>query len=74
MILVKDDENMYGKWYQLKNTNSAFNTNPRNPEIFAFDFNEIENEINKIDVLHNYNSTLENFNKDEMLENIEKII
>lgn len=74
LILVKDDENMYGKWYQLKNTNSAFNTTPRTPEIFAFDFNEIENEINKIDVLHIYNSTLENFNKDEMLENIEKII
>ena len=74
LILVKDDENMYGKWYQLKNTNSGLNSNPRTPEIFAFDFNEIEDELTKINALHIYNSTLENFNKDEMLENIEKII
>ena len=74
LILVNDNESIYGKWYQLKNSNSVFNQNPRTPEIFAFDFNEIEKELHYIDAMHIYNSTLEEYNKDEMLENIEKII
>ena len=73
-ILVNDNESIYGKWYQLKNSNSVLNQNPRTPEIFAFDFNEIEKELHYIDSMHIYNSTLEEYNKDEMLENIEKII
>lgn len=74
LILVYDTENIYGKWYQLKNSNSVFNQNPRTPEIFAFDFNEIEKELHYINVMHRYNSTLEEYNQDEVLENMEKII
>ncbi len=74
LILVNDNENIYGKWYQLKNSNSAFNQIPRTPEIFAFEFNEIEEELHYINVMHIYNSVLEEYNKDEMIENMEKII
>ena len=74
LILVNDNENIYGKWYQLKNSNSAFNQIPRTPEIFAFEFNEIEKELHYINVMHIYNSVLEEYNKDEMIENMEKII
>ena len=61
------------KWSIFHLTNTL-NQNPRTPEIFAFDFNEIEKELHYIDSMHIYNSTLEEYNKDEMLENIEKII
>lgn len=74
LILVYDPESIYGKWYQLKNSNSVFNQNPRTPEIFAFDFNEIEEELPYINTMHIYTSTLEEYNKDEMLENMGKII
>ena len=74
LILVYDPESIYGKWYQLKNSNSVFNQNPRTPEIFAFDFNEIEEELPYINTMYIYTSTLEEYNKDEMLENMGKII
>lgn len=74
LILVNDMETIYGKWYQLKNRNSAFNQNPRTPETFAFDFNEIEEELNDINAIHIYTSKLEEYNKNELLENIEEFI
>ena len=74
LILVKDEESMYGKWFQIKNRNSAFCRNPRMPEPFAFDFHEIENEIKHMNVMHIYTSTIEEFNKEELLGNIEGII
>ena len=74
LILVNDTETIYGKWYQLKNRNSAFNQNPRTPEIFAFDFNEIEEKLNYITAMHIYTSTLEEYNKNELLENMEEFI
>ena len=74
LILVYDTESIYGHWYQLKNSNSPFNQNPRTPELFAFDFNEIEEELHYINAMHIYNSSLEEYNKDEMLENMGKII
>ena len=74
LILVNDTETIYGKWYQLKNRNSAFNQNPRISEIFAFDFNEIEEELNDINAIHIYTSKLEEYNKNELLENMEEFI
>ena len=74
LILVYDPDCIYGKWYQLKNRNSAFNQNPRTPEVFAFEFDEIEEEIQYINAVHTYTSTLETYSKDEVLENIEKIM
>lgn len=74
LILVKDEESMYGKWYQIKNKNSVFNSEPRIPDTFAFDFNEIEDEIKKMNAIHIYKSSIEDFDKDELLENIESII
>ena len=74
LILVHDNESIYGEWYQLKNSNSAFNQNPRTPEIFAFDFDEIEEELGYINAMHIYQSSLEKFSKDEMIENIGNII
>ena len=65
---------MYGKWYQLKNKNAVFNQEPRYPEPFAFDFNELEEEIQQINSTHIYTSSLEEFDKEELLNNIEGII
>ena len=44
------------------------------PEPFAFDFHEIENEIKQMNAMHIYTSTIEEFNKEELLGNIEGII
>jgi len=74
LILVKDEDSMYGKWYQIKNRNGVFNREPRLPEPFAFDFHEIEDELVKMDSIHVYTSNIEEFNTKELLENIEKII
>lgn len=74
LILLDDEKNMYGKWYQLKNKNAVFNPEPRYPEPFAFDFNELEEEIQQINSTHIYTSCLEEFNKEELLNNIEGII
>lgn len=57
LILVYDTESIYGHWYQLKNSKSPFNQNPRTPELFAFDFNEIEEELYYINAMHIYNSS-----------------
>lgn len=74
LILVKDEESMYGKWYQIKNRNHALSREPRLPEPFAFDFHEIENEIKLMNAVHIYTSSIEEFNKEELLGNIESII
>lgn len=74
LILVEDDECMYGKWYQIKNRNHALSREPRLPEPFAFDFHEIEDELGKMNAIHIYTSNIEPFNKEELLGNIESII
>lgn len=73
-LLLVQDESMYGKWYQLKNRNSGLNMNLRLPEPFAFDFHEIEKELGYINCTHIYTSSLEEYNKYELLNGIEKII
>ena len=74
LILVEDDECMYGKWYQIKNRNHALSREPRLPEPFAFDFREIEDELGKMNAIHIYTSNIEPLNKEELLGNIESII
>lgn len=74
LVLVEDEESMYGKWYQIKNRNNALYRTPRLPEPFAFEFNEIEDELGKINAMHIYTSNVEMLNIDELLGNFEKII
>ncbi len=74
LILITDTENIYGKWYQIKNRESAFYENTRETEVFAYDFDEIEEGIKYINAINQYKSTLEEYNAEEMLKNIGEII
>ena len=48
---------MYGDWFILTNTNSAL-SRQRRIEPFGFSLKELPKEINHIDALHIYDSTL----------------
>lgn len=66
IILLESNDELYGEWLLLENTNSGFSTR-RRPEPFAFEFNELEKEIQYIDVMHIYNTKVENFNIEKFM-------
>ena len=53
------------------NTNSAFNRTSRN-EPFGFTFEELPKEMNNIDVTHNYNLQLLEYDDSVILEYLSK--
>lgn len=70
IILLESNDELYGEWLLLENTNSGFSTK-RRPEPFAFEFNELEKEIQYIDVMHIYNTKVENFNIEKFMTYIQ---
>ncbi|MCD1262025.1 hypothetical protein B5M42_024905 [Paenibacillus athensensis] len=51
LLLVEQEDNLYGKWYILKNRVGAFyQANERIVEPFAVDFNGLEDLVNKLNV------------------------
>lgn len=56
LLLVESDEDDYGYWVSLLNTNSIITNNPRTPEPFPFSMNEIETELPLINTTHIYNT------------------
>jgi serine/threonine protein kinase len=52
-LLLKNDEQPYGTWYTLSNSNSALVPRDR-PNPFPFEFNEIESEIQLVRCMHIY--------------------
>ena len=73
IILLENEEDMYGDWYVLTNTNSALATkHRRNVEPFAFKFDELDREIECIGAMHVYNTQVEQLSVDHFVEYIEK--
>lgn len=62
LLLLEQEDDIYGLWNCLINVNSGFSMNPRKPEPFAFDFNELEKEIHNINVTHIYVISPEQYN------------
>ena len=54
--------------------NLVNNFNVRNVIFNIGSYNEIEEELNDINAIHIYTSKLEEYNKNELLENIEEFI
>lgn len=69
ILLLKNDDGIYGDWYILENSTSAFaRTNRQSP--FGFELSELPKEINNIGVLHIYNLNLYPFSVEKLLEYI----
>lgn len=67
LILLEDNGNIYGKWIQVENTNSGLSNFSR-IEPFAFEINELENEVKLFNVMNTYNSKVEPLNIKKILE------
>ena len=65
-MLVQDEEELYGEWFILENTNSGLVQSNR-PDPFAFDFDEIEKGVQQINVMSRYNSNIEKFNIEKFM-------
>lgn len=53
ILLLENKDELYGEWFILENYNSGFSTK-RRPEPFAFELDELEEEIQYIDAIHIY--------------------
>lgn len=58
LILLEND--IYGEWFIMINKNTPGYASPRKPEPFAFDFNELEEEIKYVNSHHIYYSEIKN--------------
>jgi hypothetical protein len=67
LLVEKPEDNTYGEWYILKNTNSGFSTTSR-IEPFPFEFNEIERELQTIRAMHIYNTEVSALNLQDFQE------
>lgn len=70
IILLENNNELYGEWILLENTNCGFSTR-RRPEPFAFEFNELEKEIQYINVMHIYNTKVEAFNIEKIMSYVQ---
>lgn len=67
LLLLKNEGSMYGDWFILENTLSAFSHENR-PSPFGFSLSELPEEINLINAVHIYNSDLSPYNKYKILQ------
>jgi len=56
ILLLKQEDDLYGKWLFIANTNSGFSNKQRTPEPFAFRLSELEKEVPLMKSTHIYNS------------------
>ena len=69
ILLLQNGEELYGEWFILENTISGlFQRNRLEP--FAFDFNEIEKEVQRISVMGRYNSNIEDLRIEKFMNYI----
>lgn len=66
LLLLENQEGLYGDWYILNNTNSGFNRSPRIAP-FGFTIKELPKEIMLITATHIYNSELIDFDETQFL-------
>lgn len=75
LLLVKEEStDIYGKWLLLTNTNNALVTKPRMPEPFALNSTELERKLKVLNALDIYDTKVEDFKIDPILELIKKHI
>ncbi len=74
ILLVEKEGEIYGEWVILWNTNSGLNSYPRTPEPFAFDFHEIEREIQTIGATHIYNIKVEPLQIEQFIKFLDESI
>lgn len=67
LLLLKNENSMYGDWYILENRNSSLSRTGRN-EPFGFELNELPKEIKYIDCMHIYTSELKQFDITKIYE------
>lgn len=67
LLLLKTNDDIYGDWYLLENTNNPFNNNQR-PEPFGFEIHELPKKVNLINVTSIYQSKLYPFDKKKLEE------
>lgn len=72
IVLVENNEDIYGQWFILRNTNSGFGRTPR-MEPFPFELEEIEREIQLITATHIYNTEVLNLDMDLFKEFIMRL-
>lgn len=72
LVLLENPKDIYGEWYTSFNTNSALSRSER-IEPFAFDFDEIEREI-QITGMHIYVKSISPFSVDRIKEFIANYI
>ena len=72
ILLLENNDDEYGDWYILYNTNSGINKRPRQ-EPFAFSDTELAKEIRHIDSTYIYSSLVEEYNLGRFQELISKV-
>lgn len=65
IVLIEKDNDIYGEWLVLKNSNSGF-SNRHREEPFFFEYEEFEKEIQHIGVMHIYNTEILPLNIEEI--------
>ncbi len=67
ILLLKNKGSLYGDWFILTNTNTAFNRQHR-PEPFGFTLKELPDEIVNINVTHIYDLRLSEFKESVLFD------
>ena len=67
ILLLKNEDSLYGDWFVLTNTNSVFNKRWRE-EPFGFNIDELPKEIVHINAMHIYNLKLTEFSETVLLD------
>ena len=71
LLLLKVDNEIYGEWFVLENTNSGFGNSNR-PEPFGFRLDELPREIEFLRTIHIYDIKIMSFDINYIIEFISK--
>lgn len=67
ILLLKNDDSIYGDWFILENSSNALSREKRKSP-FGFQLSELPKEIELIDAMHIYVSKLYPYTKDKLLQ------
>lgn len=75
LLLVKNDDDVYGEWLVMINTNSkVFGSQERIPEPFCFSLNELEKELELLNTGHQYRTSIERLALNHFIRLIDEFI
>ncbi|MCR5335976.1 MAG: serine/threonine protein kinase [Synergistes sp.] len=69
LLLLKNNDSIYGDWYILENSTNAF-TRTYRPSPFGFELSELPKEINNIGAIYYYKMDLNPLSRSKLLEYI----